>query len=122
MAHTTWVRLLWEPGRDPQGLHPDDRVLVTDQPPHNDLLTQVGRDDDYLCLRYRGGIIRVKPEAVQRVKAPAFDYGETVSTLHPRTPATGTIHRIEWHSATDTPRFTISIDRRPRAAAGCRCG
>ena len=120
MAHTTWVRLLWEPGRDPQGLHPDDWILATDQPPHNDLLTQVGRDEDYLCLRYRGGIIRVKPEAVQHVKAPAFDYGEAVATLPPRTPATGTIHRIEWQAAVGKPRYYISIDNQPRPGTGYR--
>jgi hypothetical protein len=67
-------------------------------------------DDDYLFLRSKTYILKVKPEAIRKIyPTPLFSWGDSVQEIE-RPEITGEIDNIIWHQKDQEFKYYIKVN------------
>src|SRR5205085_1182469 len=91
-------------------IHPDDLAVVLAHYPLGHVCEVVGREGEYLLMRYAEYQFRGKPDLFESLPPPAFRLGEAVATRTPRTRRSGLVRDIGWHFNCQEYIFTLIID------------
>lgn len=106
----TWGLYPWFHESGVDLIHPDDLGIVQAHSPYCTVCEVVGREGNYLVLRYGEHQVRCLPKLFQSVPPPPFRVGQWVKTKAPRTERTGVVRRIGWHFKRNEPSFFLAID------------
>lgn len=109
-ATTRWAYVNWFPDDGAEAVHPDDVAYLL--PGVQGKLGVVLQErDGWIPVAFGTELVRVKAGVLNSCASPEFGYGQTVSTVPPRSPVTGQIVDIRWHFKQQVAVFHIGAAR-----------
>lgn len=106
-----WAFLTWFPSQGPVPIHASD-VAVFGKGWQGLLVELLGREGEWAVVGFAGLRARVGSCLLTACPAPAFRYGQWVSSIPPRRPVTGAIAHIRWHFAARQPFYLLAVKGR----------
>jgi hypothetical protein len=94
---------------DPRLIHPEDIEKFRDLRPYGKVFQCLGRDENYLVLKYRDVSYRAHPDLYRTIPAPVFDFGCKVRDVT-KPERIGFILDIEWHHRDSCHIYYISVN------------
>jgi hypothetical protein len=109
-ATMQWAYINWFPEDGAHLIHAEDveRLLPAVQGRVGVLLPAQG---DWIPVAFGMDVVRVNVKVLHSCLPPEFSYGQTVSTLPPRSPRIGKIVEIGWHFDRQVPIFYVGVQR-----------
>ena len=112
----TWCIYPWfyEDGADL--IHPDDLERYKERFLYhqNCLLYCIDEDPDYITVKHKEELFRVKPELYKRVIIPRYSYGEHLK-LKKYPDAICVVDDLRWHYDRAEPIYTLIVDGKKKS-------
>lgn len=105
----TWGRYTWAVEYGENLIHPDNLLRFKEFSPSWSLFECVHADVDYITLKLKDEVFKVKPDLYTQVSPPKYVYGDKV-VLTKKPEVSGIIEYISWHVKENKPIYFISVN------------
>lgn len=106
---TTHALYPWFIEHGARRVHPADLQRFTELIPSGKVFGVQAGAGEWVELRYGVESFRVDPALLQRVAAPAFAIGQSVSFHRNEGPQTGVVRGIFWHYEENRPFYILTV-------------
>lgn len=109
----TWGIFKWSPADGDKHIYREDLSFAKEYLPSFAIFRCIDEFDEYITLKYKSLILRVKPEFYQIVEPPIADIEEKVTVLNgSHAGETGVIENLGWHFNDKKIMYTLRIGKK----------
>lgn len=110
VSKSTWGVFPWNPEHGPQHICAEDLPLANQYLPSICVFECAGKDGDYLKLKYKTLMLRVKPDLFQEVSAPVVGIGAKVKVLTGSSQGKeAVVENLTWHFKNKAIMYALKI-------------